>query len=117
MVRAKHSAGELTALGNSLDDHPRNTPTTAFHTFPVPEGLTPDIPAASYATDARAIAIAQAARCLVQLRNRWLNPPEWVEWIDEPAPNYPKRPMPTAAAPLLQLKRRTLTNLYNDRPQ
>ncbi len=83
----KHSAGELTALGNGLDDHPRNTPTTAFHTFPVPEGLTHDIPAASYADDPRAIAIAQAARRLVELRDRWLNPPEWVEWVDEPAPN------------------------------
>ena len=22
---------------------------------------------------------------------RWLNPPEWVEWVDEPAPGYPQR--------------------------
>ena len=104
-------------LGTSLEDRPRYTPTTTFQTFPFPEGLTPDIPAASYANDPRAIAIAQAGRRLVQLRNRWLNPPEWVEWVDEPAPGYPKRPVPTAAAPLQELKRRTLTNLYNQRPQ
>ena len=28
------------------------------------------------------------------LRDRWLNPPEWVEWVDEPVPGYPKRPVP-----------------------
>ena len=104
-------------LGTSLEDRPRYTPTTTFQTFPFPEGLTPDIPAASYANDPRAIAIAQAARRLVELRDRWLNPPEWVQWIDEPAPGYPKRPVPTAAAPLRELGRRTLTNLYNERPQ
>ena len=53
----------------------------------------------------------------MELRDRWLNPPEWVDWIDEPAPNYPRRPVPTPAAPLQQLKRRTLTNLYNEKPQ
>ena len=31
---------------------------------------------------------------LVELRDRWLNAPEWVEWIDEPVPGYPKRPVP-----------------------
>ena len=104
-------------LGTSLEDRPRYTPTTTFQTFPFPDGLTPDIPAATYADDPRAIAIAQAARRLVELRNRWLNPPEWIDWIDEPTSNYPKRPIPTPAAPLQQLKRRTLTNLYNQRPQ
>ena len=104
-------------LGTSLEDRPRYTPTTTFATFPFPEGMTPDVPAAAYANDPRAEAIADAARRLVELRDRWLNPPEWVEWIDEPAPGYPKRPIPTATADLEQLKRRTLTNLYNQRPQ
>ena len=104
-------------LGTSLEDRPRYTPTTTFATFPFPEGLTPDVPAAAYANDPRAVAIADAARRLVELRDRWLNPPEWVDWIDEPVPGYPKRPVPTADADLQQLKRRTLTNLYNQRPQ
>ena len=104
-------------LGTSLEDRPRYTPTTTFATFPFPEGLTPDVPAAAYADDPRATAIADAARRLVELRDRWLNPPEWVEWIDEPVPGYPKRPVPTPTADLQQLKRRTLTNLYNQRPQ
>ena len=40
------------------------------------------------------------------MRDRWLNPPEWV---DEPVP----RDEDAAKA----LKTRTLTNLYNARPQ
>ena len=104
-----------TWLGKGND--PRYTPTTTFQTFPFPEALTPDIPAADYADDPRAIAIAEAARRLVELRDRWLNPPEWAEWVDEPVAGYPKRAVPTAAAPVRELRRRTLTNLYNERPQ
>ena len=102
---------------HGVGNDPTYNPTTTFQTFPFPEGLTPDLPAASYASDPRAIAIAQAARRLVELRNRWLNPPEWVDWIDEPAPNYPRRPVPRDEAAAKQLKTRTLTNLYNQRPQ
>ena len=82
-----HEAWSLrqgTWLGAGND--PRYTPTTTFETFPFPEGLTPDVPARDYANDPRAIAIADAARRLVELRDRWLNPPEWVEWVDEPVP-------------------------------
>ena len=104
-----------TSLGKGND--PRYTPTTTFETFPFPEGLSPDIPASAYANDPRAIAIAEAARRLVDLRNRWLNPPEWVEWVDEPVPGYPKRPVARNEAAAQELKKRTLTNLYNARPQ
>ena len=104
-------------LGTSLEDRPRYTPTTTFETFPFPDGLTPDVPAADYANDPRAAAIADAARQLVELRDRWLNPPEWVEWVDEPVPGYPKRPVPREQGVAKALKTRTLTNLYNDRPQ
>ena len=37
--------------------------------------------------------------------------------MDEPVAGYPKRAVPTAAAPVRELRRRTLTNLYNERPQ
>ncbi len=104
-----------TWLGKGND--PRYTPTTTFETFPFPAGLTPDVPAADYADDPRASAIADASRRLVELRERWLNPPEWVEWIDEPVPGYPKRPVPRNEAAAKELKKRTLTNLYNARPQ
>ena len=111
-----HEAWSL-RLGTSLEDRPRYTPTTTFETFPFPEGLSPDIPATDYADDPRAIAIADAARRLVELRDRWLNPPEWVEWVDEPVPGYPKRPVPVDEMAAKNLKKRTLTNLYNTRPQ
>ncbi|MCY4437642.1 MAG: N-6 DNA methylase [Chloroflexi bacterium] len=104
-----------TWLGKGND--PRYTPSTTFATFPFPPGLTPDVPAAEYASDPRALAIADAARCLVSRRDRWLNPPEWVEWVDEPVPGYPKRPVPRDEAAAQELKQRTLTNLYNARPQ
>ncbi len=113
-----HEAWSLrlgTWLGKGND--PRYTPTTTFETFPFPDGLSPDIPAAEYAADPRAVAIAEAARRLVTLRERWLNPPEWVEWLDEPAPAYPKRPVPRNEDAAEALKARTLTTLYNTRPQ
>ena len=87
-----HEAWSL-RLGTSLEDRPRYTPTTTFETFPFPEGLSPDVPASDYADDPQAAAIAEAARRLVSLRDRWLNPPEWVEWVDEPVAGYPRRPV------------------------
>ena len=111
-----HEAWSL-RLGTSLEDRPRYTPTTTFETFPFPDGLSPDVPAAEYFDDPRAVAIAEAARRLVSLRDRWLNPPEWVEWADEPVPGYPKRPVARNEEAAKELKARTLTNLYNARPQ
>ncbi len=90
--------------------------TTTFQTFPLPAGLEPNVPAADYASDPRAIAIADAARNLTTLRDRWLNPPEWVKWVDEPVPGYPRRPVPCNAESATALKQRTLTKLYNARP-
>ena len=104
-----------TWLGKGND--PRYTPSTTFETFPFPAGLTPNVPASSYAAEPRAIAVAEAARQLVELRDRWLNPPEWVEWVEEPVPGYPQRPVPRDEDAAKVLKKRTLTNLYNTRPQ
>ena len=110
-----HEAWSL-RLGTSLEDRPRYTPTTTFETFPFPDGLTPNTPVADYADDPRAAGIADAAQRLVELRDRWLNPPEWVEWLDEPVPGYPTRPVPRDEAAATALKTRTLTSLYNARP-
>ena len=113
-----HEAWSLrlgTWLGKGND--PRYTPTTTFETFPFPDGLSPDIPAVDYADDPRAVAIADAARRLVELRRRWLNPPEWVEWVDEPVAGYPQRPVARNEVAAEGLKARTLTSLYNIRPQ
>ena len=104
-----------TWLGKGND--PRYTPTTTFETFPFPDGLSPEVLATDYATDSRAQAIASAARRLVELRGRWLNPPELVEWVEEPVPGYPRRAAPRDEKSATALKKRTLTNLYNARPQ
>ena len=68
----------------------RYTPTTCFETFPFPE---PD--------DAQRAAIAGAAARLNELREGWLNP---TNANGNPALNA------------TDLRRRTLTNLYNQRP-
>jgi hypothetical protein len=63
-------------------------------------------------------AIAAAARRLNELRDNWLNPPEWVEWVitpEEERVGYPRRPVAKAGFEA-ELKQRTLTNLYNQRP-
>jgi hypothetical protein len=124
-------------LGTSLEDRPRYTPTTCFETYPFPEHLTPadtahqrtepldggaQIPAElPPAVRPHAEAIARAAHRLVALRDAWLNPPEWTERVPEVVPlglstsPYPDR---IVARPGFEaeLARRTLTNLYNQRP-
>ena len=112
-----HEAWSLrlcTWIGKGND--PRYTPSTTFETFPFPRGLAPNVLATDYAADPRAAAIADAAKRLVELRDRWLNPPEWVEWLHEPVPGYPTRPVPRDEAAATALKTRTLTSLYNARP-
>jgi type II restriction/modification system DNA methylase subunit YeeA len=102
-------------MGTSLEDRPRYTPTTCFETFPFPEGLTPDIPAAAYASDPRAVRIAAAAVALVEARDRWLNPAEWVDRVPEVIAGYPDR-LVAKPGHESDLKKRTLTNLYNAQP-
>jgi type II restriction/modification system DNA methylase subunit YeeA len=71
------------ALGgwHGVGNDPQYTPSLGFETFPFPEGLTPDFPAADYADDPRAQAIATAAARLNELRENWLNPPDLVERV------------------------------------
>jgi type II restriction/modification system DNA methylase subunit YeeA len=93
------------------------TPSTAFETFPFPSGLTPKIPAKDYAKDSHAVAIAKAAKRLDELRNNWLNPPDLMDIVPEVVPGYPDRILPKNEKAAAELKKRTLTNLYNARPQ
>jgi type II restriction/modification system DNA methylase subunit YeeA len=113
-------------LGTSLEDRPRYTPTTTFETFPFPPGLTPrdTAPATSQASppcmakEIVAANIAAAARRLNELREAWLNPAEWVDWVitpEEEKAGFPKRPVAKPGHEA-DLKKRTLTNLYNARP-
>jgi type II restriction/modification system DNA methylase subunit YeeA len=60
-----HSTWSL-KQGTRLETRPRYTPTTCFETFPFPR-----------ATPTQEAAIAAAAKELNELRERWLNPPEW----------------------------------------
>jgi len=100
-----------------VGNDPRYTPTTTFSSYPFPEGLTPNIPAKDTADDPRAIAIAKAAKRLDELRNAWLNPPDLVRIEPEVVAGYPDRILPKDAQAAAILRERTLTNLYNQRPQ
>ena len=108
------SLGLGTWLGVGND--PRYTPSSTFETFPFPDGLAPNVPAESYASDARARGIAAAAHLLNELRENWLNPADLVRCVPEVVPDYPDRILPIDDAAAKELKKRTLTNLYNERP-
>lgn len=107
----------------------RYTPTTCFDTFPFPR-----------TTPKQENEIAGAAKELNELRERWLNPPEWTRtrimefpgsvcgpwarYVSKGTVNL-KTGIGTVRYPRLEprdavfadrLKQRTLTNLYNERP-
>jgi type II restriction/modification system DNA methylase subunit YeeA len=103
-------------LGMTLEDRPTYTPSTTFESFPFPEGLTPKIPASAYAADPRSVKIAIAAKRLNELREAWLNPPDLVKRVPEVVPGFPDRILPVDDKAAATLKKRTLTNLYNERP-
>ncbi len=105
------AVGSWHGVGND----PRYTVGTCFGTFAFPAGLTPDRPAASYAADPHAQAVALAAQKLVAARDRWLNPPELVVSTPEVVPGFPDRLLPKDAAAAATLRGRTLTALYNQR--
>ncbi len=78
--------GTFLGVGND----PRYTPTTCFETFPLPWP-----PGEEPVDNAQVEEIAEAARRLDELRSNWLNPSDASE---------------------AELKKRTLTNLYNLHP-
>ncbi len=113
-----HEAWSLRLGGwHGVGNDPQYSPTLQFETFPFPLGLTPNIPAKDYANDPRAIAITKEAKRLDDLRNAWLNPPDLVDIVPEVVPGYPDRVLPKSEKAAAELKKRTLTNLYNARPQ
>ena len=101
---------------HGVGNDPEYMHTLCFETFPFPAGLTPDIPAADCADDPRAQAIAEAARRLNELRENWLNPEDLVERVPEVVEGYPDRIVHKDNKAAAILKKRTLTNLYNERP-
>ncbi|MGV3510588.1 MAG: class I SAM-dependent DNA methyltransferase [Novosphingobium sp.] len=105
-----------TCSWHGVGNDPTYNAQSCFETFPFPEGLTPDIPAADYADDPRAQKIAVAAARLNELRENWLNPPDLVRREPEVVAGYPDRLLPVDEAAAKELAKRTLTNLYNARP-
>jgi type II restriction/modification system DNA methylase subunit YeeA len=100
-----------------LGNDPRYNSTLTFETFPFPPGLTLNLSPDEYANSA-APEIAAAAQKLNELRDNWLNPPQWVDWVrtlEEEQAGYPARPIAKPGFEA-ELKKRTLTNLYNARP-
>lgn len=104
----------------------RYTPTTCFETFPFPQS-----------NEQQKIDISTAAKELNELRENWLNPPEWtttrvLEFPGAVAGPWSRfvvdpdtRGIGTVRYPRLEprdddcaekLAKRTLTNLYNERP-
>ncbi len=132
LLHSRHHEKWALAQGTQLREIEsgfRYTPTSCFETFPFPR------PA-----PAQEVAIAAASKELNELRERWLNPPEWTETrtlefpgsVSGPWSRYvdPKtveaktgvgtvrypRLEPRDADCAAKLKKRTLTNLYNERP-
>ena len=103
-------------MGTSLEDRPRYTPTTTFETFPFPWPLNTPDEALTPAQRGHRDAIGAAAQELDDKRRRWLNPPEWVREEPDVVPSLPMRLIPVDDDAAERLKRRTLTNLYNQRP-
>jgi type II restriction/modification system DNA methylase subunit YeeA len=106
-----------TCSWHGVGNDPTYNALSCFETFPFPEGLTPNLSTKNYANDPRAQAIAKTAKRLDELRIAWLNPPDLVKIEPEVVPGYPDRVLPKDAQAAVTLKTRTLTNLYNQRPQ
>lgn len=122
-----HEQWSLGSCGwHGKGNDPNYNPTTCFETFPFPEP-----------TDDQRAVISAAAKELDELRSNWLNPPEWTREevlefpgsADGPWARYvhdaDKRGIGTVRYPRTvardeecakELKKRTLTNLYNERP-
>lgn len=112
-----HEAWSLRLGGmHGVGNDPQYTPSTGFETFPFPEGLSPNISPAAYAGDPRADRISKAAIALNDLREKWLNPPDLIHREPEVVAGFPDRFVPIDEEADKLLKKRTLTNLYNERP-
>jgi hypothetical protein len=102
-------------LGTSLEDRPRYTSTTTFATFPFPDEFPSNRLPSSSKASALATPIEDAAKHLNELRDNWLNPDELVERVPEIVPGFPDR-LVARPGKEDELKKRTLTNLYNANP-
>jgi type II restriction/modification system DNA methylase subunit YeeA len=102
---------------HGVGNDPRYTISTTFDCFPFPDRMAPTLSDSNFADDPRAQAIANAAKRLDELRNTWLNPPDLAQRVPEVVAGFPDRIVPVSAKAAKELKKRTLTSLYNARPQ
>lgn len=122
-IWARRQASQL----REAESGTRYTTTTCFETFALPwtpEAQREDVKHPAY------LRIAAAAKALNEQRERWLNPPEWIDQLAakidaaDTFDDVPKEAralvresaIMAAAAKDSRLKKRTLTNLYNERP-
>lgn len=110
---------------HGVGNDPTYNNTRCFETFPLPWA-----PGREPSRNSAYRAISAAAEDLDTQRERWLNPPEWIEPIAKRIDAADKfEDVPAAARALIRqsaimsaaaadpkLKKRTLTNLYNERP-
>jgi type II restriction/modification system DNA methylase subunit YeeA len=101
---------------HGVGNDPEYVHTQTFETFPFPDGLTPDNPANGFAEQPRARAIVEAAKRLNELRENWLNPDGLVHIASEVVSGYPSRRIPVDEQAAKVLQKRTITQLYNERP-
>jgi len=106
-----------TARGNRMGagNQRRYNGTSVFETFPFPEGLVPTCRPVEY-SNSHGLEIAKASKALNELRENWLNPRDLIKKVSEVIPGIQERILPVDDKAAAILKKRTLTNLYNERP-
>ena len=109
---------EIWSLAKSSRHGVGNDPTynaaSCFETFPFPVGLTPNLTEEQF-DNSQSNLIGEIAVRLNNLRSDWLNPMEWTDRIPEVRDRFPDR-IVVKSGHENDLKKRTLTNLYNESP-
>jgi len=112
-----HEIWSLKKIGRKgVGNDPVYAPTFAFEPFPFPWPLS--LPDGRLTAEQARLrdSVAEAARALNEERHRWLNPPELLMAVPGLAPALPSRLVPVGPEAAAEVKKRTLTNLYNARP-
>lgn len=104
-----------TARGNRMGagNQRRYNGTSIYESFPFPPGLGPSEASGENQFSKR---ISDAAEQLNNVREQWLNPPDLIRAETDVIPGFPDRRLPINESAAEELKKRTLTNLYNMRP-
>lgn len=90
--------------------------TAVFETYPFPEGLTPNLSSHDWEQSPHNLAISEATKDLLKLREAWLRPPDLIDYIPEVVAGYPDRIVPKSNEAAVELSTRTLGDLYARKP-